>query len=352
MLTSPVLLDPSLLPSLVSGLGWAARKLWETKPSAPYLDPLIPLLTCLVKPTSLSPEASALHETVLDITAHSLERALAHVQRLHPRRRDIDPLLNALRPHLHPVRSGACTHTELETWSTTPHGGLFAALRHSFQALINWSSATIAKQENSGSNMKQATSNSTPNYTHRLVLTSIRTFGATTTLSMLLNDVVKLVSTGILAVEIPLDVLTAIVCAPVAPSARSTMSLRQALRLLLQDAYSYSAGKNGHQADPIKAQLIIRLSRRVEAQSPLRQDVKQNPDGVPGQVIAGDATTGDMMIDLGQNPDLTDASVGEGLLNTATSNNDVLDGMLKDVDTVGLDDFMETDTSGGLFDLA
>lgn len=350
MLTVPVLLEPSLLPSLVSGFGWAARKLWETKPSTSHLDHLLPLITCLIKPTSLSPEASTLHETVLTITACPLERALAHVQKLHPRRRDIDPLLNALRPHLHQVRSGAASHAELEAWSTAPHGGLLASLRHSFQALLSWSSASVAKQEDSGGSTRQTPSGSAPNYTHRLVLACVRTFGACTTLSVLLNEATRFITMGTYSAEVPLDVLTAIVCAPFASSARSTMSLRQALHVVLEDAYGYSTGKNGQDINVIKAELIVRLSRRVDAQSPARQDTKQAAEDIAAQVAAGN-TAGDIMMELNGGAEMVDGTVDGTILNTADTANDVLEGMLKGVRSTDLGHYMDTDNPGDLFDL-
>ena len=341
-----VLLEPFLLPSLIAGLGWAARKLWEVKPSAPYLDYILPLVTCLVKPASLSPEASALHETVLTITAYPLERALAHVQKLHPRRRDIDPLLNVLRPQLHQVRSGAATHTELETWSTTRDGGLFAALPHSLQALINWSSAALAKQDGTAGNMRQTTSGAAPNYTHRLVLACVRNFGATSTLSVLISEAIKSMSAGTCPQEVALDVLTAIVCAPVASSARSTMGLRRALELMLEDAYGYSIGKHDQQPDITKAEFIIRLSRRVETQSPVRQLAQQTAAEVANAVV-NDGVAADMMMGLEGNPDLATGGLEGPPMGAAAAANEVLEGMLKDVDS----HFMDTDDPVDLFDL-
>ena len=339
-----------MLPSLVAGLGWAARKLWEVKPSAPYLDYLLPLVTCLVKPASLAPEASALHETVLTITAYPLERALAHVQKLHPRRRDIDPLLNVLRPHLHQVRSGAATHTELETWSTTPRGGMFTALGHSLQALLNWSSAALVKQESATGNPRQTSSGAAPNYTHRLVLACVRIFGAAPTLSVLLNEAVKSMSAGNCTPEVALDVLTAIVCAPIAPTARSTIGLRQALQLALEDAYVYSIGKHGQQPDVNRAELIVRLSRRVEAQSPARQSAQQAAVDVADAVV-NEGVAADMMMGLESDTNLGTGGIEGPTMGSTDATNEVLEGMLKDVDSAGLGDFMDTDNAVDMFDL-
>ena len=339
-----------MLPSLVAGLGWAARKLWEVKPSAPYLDHLLPLVTCLVKPASLASEASALHETVLTITAYPLERALVHVQKLHPRRRDIDPLLNVLRPHLHQVRSGAATHTELETWSTAPRGGMFTALGHSLQALLNWSSAASVKQENATSSSRQTSSGAAPNYTHRLVLACVRIFGAAPTLSVLLSESVKLISSGNCPSEVSLDVLTAMVCAPVAPTARSTIGLRQALQLALEDAYGYSIGKHGQQPDITRAELIVRLSRRVEAQGPAQQNAEPTAVEVADAVVP-EGVAAEMMMGLESGTSLGTGGIEGPTMGSTDATNEVLEGMLKDVDNADLGDFMNTDNPVDLFDL-
>jgi len=62
-----------LLPALVVGLGWLGNHLWESE-----TDPAIPLkaLLSLVKPSSISGEAQAIHKTVLNITARPLEEQL------------------------------------------------------------------------------------------------------------------------------------------------------------------------------------------------------------------------------------------------------------------------------------
>ena len=128
------------------------------------------------------------------------------------------------------------------------------------------------------------------------------------------------------------------------------MSLRQALQRALPDAYSYSVGKNGLQPDTIKAELLVHLSRRVETQNPMTSVVKQNDEGVPTAVGGADAT-GDMIIDLEASTALADGSLNASITNSSAPNNDVLDGMLKDVDTAGLEELMAADNSGGLFDL-
>lgn len=346
------MLEPFLLPSLVSGLGWAARKLWETKPSAPQLDYILPLVTCLVKPASLSAEASSLHETVLTITASSLERALAHVQKLHPRRRDIDPIVNALRPHLHQLRNGMATHTELEAWSAQSHGGILAALRHSFHSLVNWSSRiSISKQAtaNQTNTSSQAPLGSAPQYTHRLITTCVCTFGAPTTLATLLTESTKMVAANSCSPDIPLDLLTAMIAAPSIHPVRLTVSLRQALQLVQADAYSHSIEKNGRPADTVKAELIVRLARRVEAQSPARPVPETGVDGAEQAAVVNAAA--DMMMSLNNGNDETNGAISGTQSDANASSNDVLEGMLKDVDvSADLDSLMDTD-AGDLFNM-
>ena len=214
---------------------------------------------------------------------------------------------------------------------------------------MNWSSVASIKQDSAVGNSRQS-SGAAPNYTHPLILACVRTFGASPTLFVLLNEATKSISAGNYQPEIALDVLTAIVCAPTAPSARSTLSLRQALQLALEGAYGYSVGKNGQRADPTKAELIVRLSRRVEAQSPAQQVPQQAAVEVPDPIVTGDVA-GDMMLGLEGNPELASGGGIDGSgMGAAAATNEALEGILKDVDSAGLGDLMDTSDAVDLFD--
>jgi mediator of RNA polymerase II transcription subunit 5 len=338
-----------LLPSLVSGLGWAARKLWESRGDSPYLDQLFILLSCLVKPPSLSAEAKSLHETVLAITAVQLERALAHIQKFNVKRKEVESLFNVLRPHLQAPRNGTATRSELEGWSTQSHGGLLTALKHSYHNLVSWSNRLFTAQQatdNSSNGGTHANVGSAPQYTHRLIMTCILVNGAPKTLSLLLVESTKMITSGSCTPDVPLDVLTAIICAPSVQPARFTSTLRQALQSAQAEAYTLSVGKNGEGADTVRAELIVRLSRRVEAQSPVRPVPQPAPEQSQAENVVA---TADIIMGLEGN-ETADTNMPDAGID-ATNSNDMLEGMLKDVDSADLDSLMDT---GGddLFNLA
>lgn len=353
-LTGTDLLEPFLLPSLVSGLGWTANRLWATQSSAPQLDYVLPLLTWLVKPFSLSSEAHALYETVLSITAFQLERGLTHAQKVHPRRRDIEMIASTLRPYLRLPRNGASSHTELETWTTTAHGGALAALRHSFHALVKWSnSLTSSKQTTlnpqNGTQQQQSAPVPAPSYTHRLLSSVILLFGARIALQTLLKESARLIVNNSCSPDIPLDILTALVCAPVAPPPRSTLTLRQALELAQSESYTVHTGKDGEPADSVRAELIVRLDRRISAQTPPPPVLQVGQsNGTINMTIVTNGTD-DAIMNLGTNI----TNTVDGLANNAGTMNedDMLDGTLQEVNMADLEELMDGTDGGDIFGL-
>ena len=238
------LVQPFLLPSLVTGLGHFATVLWKTHSPAPTLDIQLPVLQTLVKP-SLSGEAAILHDAVLSIVAKPLEHALAHVQSLHPRRADIDPLLKTLQSRAQPQRSDLATASEIESWCSTSGGSLLGALHHSFRALVQWSTSG-------------ASNTPPPSYTHRQLVTTVLMLGAKRVFNALLDDILKEATKG--TGDTALDVVTALICAPVADNGKGRLSLRNVLLAAFNDSYKLS------KKDPARAEMTVRLYRRVESQ--------------------------------------------------------------------------------------
>ncbi|KAL9120982.1 MAG: hypothetical protein Q9187_002457 [Circinaria calcarea] len=250
------LLEPFLLPSLITGLGWFAQRLWETEKAGPELDILLPALQALVKPPSISGDSAALHEAVLSVVSEPLINSLMHILNLQPRPVDIEPLITTLKTHTQPRRSDASSHTDLETWSATPGGGILAAIRHTINSLVQWSQIDSPNA-------------TLPSYTHRQLVAAVQMLGAKSVLEALVDEIVKSQAAG--PTDVLLDIITTLITAPTAVDfpptngvgpthPKSRLSLRDALSTASDDAYTLS------KTNTSRAEITVRLHRRVEAQ--------------------------------------------------------------------------------------
>lgn len=167
------LLEPFLLPSLIAGFTWFTNCLWEINDDSKTIDTILPALQTLLKPPSMSPDSSTIHTAVLSVVTKPLSDSLSHVQRQYASRPDIAPLLQVLNEHSH-ERQGTTALNELASWSTTPNGGLLAALRQTIQSLILWSATS--------------TEGSPPSYTHRQLTNTLGILGAQAFLTLLLDE--------------------------------------------------------------------------------------------------------------------------------------------------------------------
>lgn len=186
-----------------------------------------------------------MHETVLSIIAKPLEDSLSYAQSQHALRTDITSLLDALKPHAHKQRHEASFYSKLEAWSSTPGSGLTAALRHTIQSLVIWSSATSVDM-------------SPPHYTHRQLVETLKILGAQNVLQLLLDEAV--VHSTSAEIDTVLDIIVTIICAPqhqCFPPC-SIMSLRDSLKVEFGRAFEIS------KVDMDRATIIVRLHRRVE----------------------------------------------------------------------------------------
>ncbi|KAJ5570869.1 hypothetical protein N7535_004529 [Penicillium sp. DV-2018c] len=251
------LLEPFLLPSLVVALTWLGNHIWESE-----TDPTIPLKTlyALVNPSSISGEAQAIHQTVLNITARPLEEQLKNIRTRNQSRTDIKPILDALEPHLSFRRVGSCHRSELDPWTSHAGGGLRASIRTTLQGLVIWSAnpeITMAPH----------------NYTHRQLLAGIRILGATPVLNSIIDEVKQQTESG--NGHIALDIAATMICAPMAESFAvdqnnyHPVDAKEALPrcpiLTLRDALALQHGTvpKVAESDPLRAEVIVRLSRQV-----------------------------------------------------------------------------------------
>jgi mediator of RNA polymerase II transcription subunit 5 len=215
-----------------------------------------------VKPNSISGEAKAIHQTVLNITARPLEEQLKNVRTRNQSRTDIKPILDALEPYLSFRRVGSSHRTELDTWTSHAAGGLVGSIRSTLQALILWSS-------------NPEISAAPHTYTHRQILAGIRILGATRVLAAIIDEV-KHQSETTGSGHVALDIATTIICAPMtesfavdqnnyhpidpmkeSPPRCPILTLRDALTLAHENVPKLS------EKDPLRAEVVVRLWRRV-----------------------------------------------------------------------------------------
>jgi mediator of RNA polymerase II transcription subunit 5 len=234
------------------------------------------ILQSLIKPKSISGEAEMMHETILSIIAKPLEHALRELRRSAPSRQDIDPLLHALQPHLSFKRTAGSHHTELESWTSTHGGGMLASLRNTFQSLVLWSTSPDI-------NMTPAS------YTHRQVLVAVKMLGARSVIRTIIDEVKLQNQYQNGSGDLAFDIATAIVCAPGATDGLSPadgnmlgmyshqnlsgrLNLREALKLELEEVSKIFPN------DPARAETIVRLHRRIEAQLDIGHVSNMIPD--------------------------------------------------------------------------
>ncbi|KAH8197355.1 hypothetical protein TruAng_008485 [Truncatella angustata] len=268
-----------------------------------------------------SNEAQAMLAAVITIVAKPLEHALRSHQRQDPKNQDIEPLLKAVKDsNPVPSRTGGSDQKEFEGWSNTPNGGLQAAVRYTIQTMVQWSL-------HPGLNVTP-----TP-YTHRQMIFALKTLGAKRLLQLIMDEV-KLTSEAGSASYI-YDIAVSLICAPdvtnlppplsqgdptlSTSSTQPRLSLRQVLRWQAEDC------KKIQKTDPVAAEHIVRLFRRVEAQmhivipqapTLMQEDLGLGLDDNAATSLDGlAATQGDVMVpdDTGMDLDLGAGAADMGL---------------------------------------
>ncbi|KAL9576232.1 MAG: hypothetical protein Q9212_007274, partial [Teloschistes hypoglaucus] len=248
-----------LLPSLAAGLVWFANRIWETKESSDLIDSLMPALqTLLLRPSSMSPDPSAMHSAVLAIVAEPLDAALTHAQRVHNLRVDISPMLDVVKPHMQKHRHRAAALQELETWASTPKKGLESALKSMIHALMRWNIASA-----------NSTDMSPPSYTHRLLLQTLQILGAHATLKILIDEIMAQMESGDY-VDMTFDIVVTMILAPpqqqpgipppAFPHQSSPVYPHQYNRLTLRDALhtQFAEANELSKTDTARASVVIR----------------------------------------------------------------------------------------------
>lgn len=269
-----------MLPALIPAFLFLSTHLWATNETEQKA--ILRVFQLIVRPKS--GEASASLASVLNIVAKPLEQSLRTYQRQHPKSQDVEPLLRALHENL-PLsrRTGASDHNELESWTS---GSLASSIRHTVQNFVTWA--------------QHPTINGMPtSYTHRQMLVGQKILGAKPVLVILLDEIKSQSEAG--NASVAYDIATALICAPdvgsdvflstqMVPDETGNFPPPPQRRLTLRDALRAEADdwKRINKQDPVTAEMVVRLHRRVEAQ--MLQLAPPPPDLLPPTLeLGGDA---------------------------------------------------------------
>jgi mediator of RNA polymerase II transcription subunit 5 len=280
---------------------------------------IIRILQLILLTKQGSNEAQNLLPAVISIVSKPLEHALRSHQRQDPKNLDIEPLLKAIRDNTQfPPRTTAADHKEFEQWTNNPAGGLSASIRGNIQGMIQWSL-------HPGVNIMPTS------YTHRQMIAGLKILGPKRLLHLILDEVKQNSDAG--SNGVVYDIAIALICAPdvtnLAPSlppsllgdpsqqampVQMRVSLRQALRWEAEDC------KKIQKSDPVMAEHVVRLYRRVEAQlvMPPPPELIQNDLGLG---LDGNAA----------------ASIGDALAVAQGDPMDAMDAMVTDDGAMSLD---------------
>jgi len=241
-----------LRPSLVTAIIFLTEQLRIDR--EPEQKAILKILHLILLTKTAPGEPTALLTSVLSIVAVDLESALrAHQRaRLH-NSSDAQQVLQALRDsNIMPSRrTGGADAKELEPWATTPGGGLAAMMRLTMQGFVKWSL-------NPGVNVMPTS------YTHRQFLAARHLLGARHVLSLLLGEISSRVNTH--AVAFAYDIVASIICSADVLNGR-VRGGAPGPRMSLRDALWYEMLSSGGLllTEPVMAEIMVRLHRRVEA---------------------------------------------------------------------------------------
>ncbi|KAK7966024.1 mediator of RNA polymerase II transcription subunit 5 [Apiospora aurea] len=318
------LVDTFLLPSLVLAITYMSNQLRTTRSAEQKA--VIQILNLILLTKQGSNEAQSLLSAVLNLVAKPLDHSLRSYQRQNPTSQEVEPLLKAIKDNVKVSRrTGGADHKEIEQWTS-----------------------------------------STQN-----MLVALKILGPKRFLQVILEEVKQQTDAG--SASIVYDVATALVCAPdvtnippppapamlgdpthqMPPPMQTRVSLRQALRWEAEDF------KKFQKSDPVMAEIVVRLYRRVETQmvmpeppqmlqNDLSLGIDESAAASLGDALAAagndglvtdDASTNHMDLDLGgpgdMNLDMTSTGSGGlgvsdddifGNLGSLGNGTDLLDG--------------------------
>lgn len=295
------LLEPFLLPSLVGGLTWLVKHSWEDHDDA---DILLQILDKLLKPSSTAQEMQVMHRAILAIVAGPLEKSLQElVRRRSDKRKEASGLIDLLKPYLHQQRTLASNKIELDAFAA--EGSLLKGVRNTVRDLTLWAAA--------------AGSGPPPRYTPRILHAAAQVDGTNAVLQAIIDELKDQAIFG--NASIALDIATALACAPEPASYTPSMNLGTALpsatqtSLTLRDMVRLrTANVQKLQELPVEdAETLIRLARRIEAQSAVSQVALVSFPAAPVDQTVADQ----VMKDLNLSADDTNAVIDGTLLGSS-----------------------------------
>jgi mediator of RNA polymerase II transcription subunit 5 len=254
-------METFLLPSLIGGLLWMSS--YAITQTHSDLDAMMRVFREIIVSAPSSGDAQAMHAAILAMVSSRLEKCFRTLQRREASRaNNIEPLMQAIKGNSHYERSMYASMKELEQWTNAPNTTLHTSLRHTVQQLSQWAS-TASIQPNP------------PSYTHRQVYASLKILGANRVLRAIIDELKAQTEAGNGAAA--LDIGVSIICAPTVDDSpipvdwigsptpashppRTRMNLREMLK------HDFDNAANLVGTDPLAAETIVRLHRRVEAQ--------------------------------------------------------------------------------------
>jgi mediator of RNA polymerase II transcription subunit 5 len=284
-----------LLPSLVGGISWLVKHSWEDHDDA---DILLQMLEKLLKPSGSSQDMQAMHRCILGIVSTPLVSSLQTLISRRPEKSDqANALITILKPHMHQRRTMVITRAELEGYSI-----LTQAVKQTVRDLALWA-------VNGGNDAP-------PRYASHLVHCAIKCHTSFKVLQAIVEELrdQTIIGNG----SIALDVCVPLVCAPDPTSYTTIMhmggtvpqitgwTLHDAIRLKMMEPQKLL------EMPTADAEALVRLARRVEAQSAVSQVALVNmPSSTEEQAMADQ-----VMQDLGLGTSDAPMAVGDSLLGT------------------------------------
>jgi mediator of RNA polymerase II transcription subunit 5 len=256
------------------------------------------MLEKLLKPSGSSQDMQAMHRCILGIVSTPLVSSLQTLISRRPEKSDqANALITILKPHMHQRRTMVITRAELEGYSI-----LTQAVKQTVRDLALWA-------VNGGNDAP-------PRYASHLVHCAIKCHTSFKVLQAIVEELrdQTIIGNG----SIALDVCVPLVCAPDPTSYTTIMhmggtvpqitgwTLHDAIRLKMMEPQKLL------EMPTADAEALVRLARRVEAQSAVSQVALVNmPSSTEEQAMADQ-----VMQDLGLGTSDAPMAVGDSLLGT------------------------------------
>lgn len=235
-----VMLEPFLLPSVLSVTSWLAKNAWESSDNASGL------LTIMQELIKSNPDVTSMRNTVLSIASCDLLNILNSISDGGENSAKVTTLQQTLLPFTNCQRN----HLTLPVESTPPLYTPPDDLKAQITSLCAWSVGVAP----------------TPSqYSYSHLLNAIRCSGPTKALKQMVEAIMLQHQAGL--GEYALDITVAIICAfhhSSPPSQKGSKSLGVSLQRALQSELSYAP--RFARSEPLRAQILVRLSRRVNSE--------------------------------------------------------------------------------------